>query len=579
MQRWVSQKWFTFIPIVMIALLSPLLSVSLAGATIDTSNRAAVASSYRNDLLPQFSVPNGWTGDVDTCDAGSQSDEYQTATLETINWFREMTGLPPVTLNADYNNEVQEAALLMSANGALNHSPPSTWDCWTPEGSAGASSSNLSAGNTGPAAIFSQVRDAGTSNTAAGHRRWILCPTSQYFASGSTFNASALKVFGGNEQRGLRASSPDWVTWPPEGNVPYQTVFDRWSLSFNASPGADFSNATVTMTEDGQAVSNTIEPLSFGFCDNTLVWVPDLSFANGDPDRTITVTVSNIVISGEATTHSYDVTVIDSSEPADDSTCNGLEVTVDIAAGQSPTPGHDVILGTSGPDVINGLSGFDTICGRGGNDTINGGLGDDVILGDAGNDTINGAAGNDFIEGGLGDDTIQGAAGDDFIDGGTGDDDLFGSDGSDVIRGGDGDDFLASHSGADVVFGDAGQDRIIGGPGNDELRGGDGDDAIVGSAGDDLIFGEAGLDVIQGNFGVDRMWGGDGNDRLRGGPDADFLRGENGNDLLLGNGGNDSVQGQAGDDFVAGGTGIDGCNGGLGNDRAHDTCETVNLVP
>ena len=55
--------------------------------------------------------------------------------------------------------------------------------------------------------------------------------------------------------------------------------------------------------------------------------------------------------------------------------CSGAAVTVDLALGQAPTEGDDVILGTDGDDVINGLDGNDVICGEGGNDTINAGNG------------------------------------------------------------------------------------------------------------------------------------------------------------------------------------------------------------
>ena len=60
-------------------------------------------------------------------------------------------------------------------------------------------------------------------------------------------------------------------------------------------------------------------------------------------------------------------------------TCNGLPVTVDLSAGQSPTSNDDVILGTSGSDTINALAGNDTICGLGGADVINAGGGNCLL--------------------------------------------------------------------------------------------------------------------------------------------------------------------------------------------------------
>ena len=42
-------------------------------------------------------------------------------------------------------------------------------------------------------------------------------------------------------------------------------------------------------------------------------------------------------------------------------TCAGLAVTVNVANGDVPTDGDDVILGTDGPDVINAGAGRDVI--------------------------------------------------------------------------------------------------------------------------------------------------------------------------------------------------------------------------
>ena len=70
------------------------------------------------------------------------------------------------------------------------------------------------------------------------------------------------------------------------------------------------------------------------------------------------------------------------------------------------TPGNDVIVGTSGDDLIDAGEGSDTIYGLGGNDAlfgwngndiIDGGDGDDWIFGEGGTDTLTGGAGNDIF--------------------------------------------------------------------------------------------------------------------------------------------------------------------------------------
>jgi Ca2+-binding RTX toxin-like protein len=231
-------------------------------------------------------------------------------------------------------------------------------------------------------------------------------------------------------------------------------------------------------------------------------------------------------------------------------TCNGLAVTVFIGAGDLPTEGDDVILGTGGADVIDALGGDDTVCGldggdliygRDGNDTLYGDEGDDVLIGNAGNDTINGGDDNDRVYSGSSDDIINGDAGDDILNGG---------------------------NGADTISGDAGMDRILGGGGDDiDLSGGDDNDTInAGSGNDTSVNGDGGNDIVSGNAGNDTVSGGDDNDTVRGGS------------------GDDQVNGNAGDDFVAGNGGVDVCDGGSGTDTAGPitgtaSCETLLNIP
>jgi Ca2+-binding RTX toxin-like protein len=74
--------------------------------------------------------------------------------------------------------------------------------------------------------------------------------------------------------------------------------------------------------------------------------------------------------------------------------CDGLAATVDIAAGQVPTAGDDVIDG--GDDA-------DTISSGTGDDHLFGGPGDDFVTGSTGNDTINSTNGvADIVNGGQG---------------------------------------------------------------------------------------------------------------------------------------------------------------------------------
>ncbi len=165
--------------------------------------------------------------------------------------------------------------------------------------------------------------------------------------------------------------------------------------------------------------------------------------------------------------------------------CQNAAITVNIAAGDVPTDGDDVILGTAGPDVINGGEGDDIICGAGGDDVINGGDGKDLIDGGAGDDMINAGQGLDAVFAGGGDDFVSGGRGKDTIFGGAGNDDLRGNEGTDTIDGGAGDDELRGGQKADLLVGGTGNDELIGGTRPDVLDGGPGVDSFNGGSGAD----------------------------------------------------------------------------------------------
>ncbi len=188
------------------------------------------------------------------------------------------------------------------------------------------------------------------------------------------------------------------------------------------------------------------------------------------------------------------------SDGLEDSETEG-QVTLDVVEFiAEPTPGDDVISGTSRGDAVSMLAG---------NDVFNGLGGDDTVSGDEGNDVLRGDGGNDRLEGGDGNDTLNGGPGDDTIVGGDSEDDL-----RDVIYGGEGDDNIDGGYGNDLIFGQEGNDTLAGGFGADELQGQDGDDVVTGGALSDLVYGGAGNDYVNGGFGYDRINGGSGADRF-----------------------------------------------------------------
>ncbi|HTI71420.1 MAG TPA: CAP domain-containing protein [Candidatus Limnocylindria bacterium] len=291
------------------------------GFVLATSQREQVRQFYLAVHAASDNVPVEWTGDVAAGNAGTTSDAFKDAVIRRVNFFRALAGVPTtVAWDAVYNRKAQKAALMMSANRALNHFPPANWIDYSDEGAEAAHNSNLSLGVLGPAAINSYMLDPGANNSAAGHRRWILYPNTQRMgtgdvpATGSLLSANALWVIDATAPTTRPATRDTFIQWPPPGYLPYTLIPGRWSF---AVPNADFSSASVIMTRAGQPLNTTLEPLATGFGDNTLVWIPTglNPNANDHPNPTndldYRVIVQGVKIGGQTRSFTNTVTVFD----------------------------------------------------------------------------------------------------------------------------------------------------------------------------------------------------------------------------------------------------------------------------
>jgi hypothetical protein len=269
---------------------------------------------YLQQYLSSEGVPVNWTGDHDTCNAGNTGQDFRDAVLRRINYFRVMAGMPAVTFKDEYDRKAQKAALMMSVNHDLSHSPTPDWFCYSSDGAQAAGSSNLCLGAMGWDAISVYVLEGGV----VGHRRWILYPQTKEMGTGDIPNtqnhpaANALWVFDSNMWGPRPTTRNEFVAWPPPGYVPYQVVNDHWSFSY---PQADFSIATVTMASGGVNVSVALEPVLNGYGENTLVWIP-FGLSGGTwprptVDTTYTVNIQNAIISGWNRDFTYDVVIFD----------------------------------------------------------------------------------------------------------------------------------------------------------------------------------------------------------------------------------------------------------------------------
>jgi uncharacterized protein YkwD len=268
-------------------------------------SRAEVVNLFNNQFFPALLVPPDWTGNTAGCVPGSTSAAFEAATVQMVNYFRTMAGLPTVTLDAARTPGAQSAALMMAAQGDLSHNPPPGWACRTQAGADAAGRSNLSLGSAGADAMRQYMQDTGVDSL--GHRRWIIFPPEVQIGTGSTDFTNALDVVGG--PFGQRTTSPEFVAWPPPGFVPYSVVYPTWSFAY---PDANFTNATVTLASQGIPVAQNVTQLPINFGDNGVSWVPQgLVTGAGVADLTVTVSVNNVLINGTPRNFSYTMTIID----------------------------------------------------------------------------------------------------------------------------------------------------------------------------------------------------------------------------------------------------------------------------
>jgi uncharacterized protein YkwD len=279
--------------------------------TVADASRASAARLWKTEYLPSVGVASQWTGSVASCASGSVSAAYQAAVVRRINFFRVMAGLPAVQLDATYSAKAGEAALMMAANNALSHDPPASWLCYTAAGAEGAEHSNLALGVSGPEAIDGYMEDGGTTNSAVGHRRWLLHPPATRMGLGDIPDqANALWVIDGGAGAARAVTPRDgYVAWPPKGYVPRSMIFERWSFALD---GADLAGATVSLTRNGKACPVTVvhrDRPPGGYGDPAVVWELGASCGPGTGgDVMYRVTVAGVVVGAVTRSYSYTVT-------------------------------------------------------------------------------------------------------------------------------------------------------------------------------------------------------------------------------------------------------------------------------
>lgn len=250
----------------------------------------------------------------------------------------------------------------------------------------------------------------------------------------------------------------------------------------------------------------------------------------------------------------------------------------------------NILVDSSGDDVINAMGGHDRITVTQGDDDVNGGTGGDTLIIDWRNliaSVVTSAGPTPGVDGYSG--TYSGGAGFSVdytgierfeITTGSAADSITTGDSHDIVNGGAGDDIIVTGGGNDSLIGDVGADSMTGGAGNDtyyldeagdtiteavgegrdvaytllsytlaagvsvdvlsafsntsqyflDLTGNELDNQLIANLGDNVLTGNDGNDVLDARDGFDTLIGGAGNDLLLGGADRDDMTGGTGDD-------------------------------------------------
>ena len=203
-----------------------------------------------------------WTGNTGDCDPGTISQLAQTKTLQRLNFFRRMAGLPDKCIfDTTKNRYCQAAALCMFAQGYLDHHPNASWKCFSEDALKGASHSNLGLGSATSYSVDQQIEDGGDNNKEVGHRTWLLTTEKKCYAYGASQNTVAFWTLGCGESYSdtiINSYNTEFVAWPPPGPVPNNLVFDRWSFtSYNNN--FSFENPKIKLTLNGKPIQFKID--------------------------------------------------------------------------------------------------------------------------------------------------------------------------------------------------------------------------------------------------------------------------------------------------------------------------------
>ncbi len=262
-----------------------------------------------------------WNGNVSRCACGQLPKDIYVKAENRVNFFRAVSGLRPVKINAKFNIDAQNAALLIKANNELTHNPTANMKCYNKSSANGCNKSCLGMihfkyfGDESFITHF--INDYGDNNYFVGHRKWILYTKLKEFGYGATNTTDAVLTADGYIRDTV--SAPEYMAYPWAGYVPVNLIFPKWSFSIPQDNAVDYQLATVSMFDNMGLQIQTEKLKEYkNFLDHTLVWTAKGLFTdqeiknsknkleeNGYLNKKIRVLIQNVKVNGEYKNFEY----------------------------------------------------------------------------------------------------------------------------------------------------------------------------------------------------------------------------------------------------------------------------------
>lgn len=194
--------------------------------------------------------------------AGILNPTFLNNGLNMLNFVRYVANVPcDVIMDNSLNEQAQYGAVLLYANGSLDHYPPQPKNMdknFYDIGYKSTNSSNISQGCYSISdSILSYMSDSDYSNIdRVGHRRWLINPQLNKIGFGYAGNFSSTQVFDRSRKEKF---DYDYISWPSKGFFPTNTFNgeDAWSISLNPEkyqvPNIDSVKVTLTSCSTGKS--------------------------------------------------------------------------------------------------------------------------------------------------------------------------------------------------------------------------------------------------------------------------------------------------------------------------------------